>query len=455
MNSDNAASGVYSALDVALSQIRVLVLETGHFNDPISCSLAVVSLKDQPVFTALSYVWGSPTPAAVISINGQDAEITPNLASVLRHIRYSGTGSAQPFGKFLWIDAICINQADMKERGQQVSLMGDIYRQAALVLIWLGEGDEHSNWAFDRLKDPEFRATTKTLKTSARPPTSDEIRLKVIIDRNIEERRYWTRIWVLQEMVLAKNDPAVLCGQKYAYLSEYIEVRNNLPANKTSHPEAVPEWNHLVTEIPRHRDFNPGRNSQSVWHDVVRGIYRDFGSISMSNALSVASHFEATDTRDQVYGVLGMLPSDEASAIMVDYGKDYMAVTQDAIAVALTSKSSDADALDGFTRFSGYRPVDAYPSWVPDLKALVISESTKRTSGLQRPGGSWRRPQRAKAAIVGGTLKLGHLPLRHDRRDSTYGFQPRVGGGLQVRNGAPRSRHRTAPKDREYGSRKD
>jgi hypothetical protein len=43
----------------------------------------------------------------------------------------------------LWIDAICINQADIVERGHQVQMMGDIYRQRDEALIWLGDHDEN------------------------------------------------------------------------------------------------------------------------------------------------------------------------------------------------------------------------------------------------------------------------------------------------------------------------
>ena len=41
----------------------------------------------------------------------------------------------------LWIDAICINQQDLKEKGHQVRNMGRIYKQASSVLIFLGPGE--------------------------------------------------------------------------------------------------------------------------------------------------------------------------------------------------------------------------------------------------------------------------------------------------------------------------
>jgi hypothetical protein len=51
----------------------------------------------------------------------------------------------------LWIDAICINQDSEEERSQQVQLIGDIYKTAQQVLIWLGKGTRGSNLAFEYL----------------------------------------------------------------------------------------------------------------------------------------------------------------------------------------------------------------------------------------------------------------------------------------------------------------
>lgn len=36
------------------------------------------------------------------------------------------------------MDAVCINQADTQERAQQVSMIADIYENAAEVCVWLG-----------------------------------------------------------------------------------------------------------------------------------------------------------------------------------------------------------------------------------------------------------------------------------------------------------------------------
>lgn len=52
-----------------------------------------------------------------------------------------------------WIDAICVNQKDLDERGQHVSLMCDVYRQAEEVIIWLGVSDDSTRLAQDMIKE--------------------------------------------------------------------------------------------------------------------------------------------------------------------------------------------------------------------------------------------------------------------------------------------------------------
>ena len=60
-------------------------------------------------------------------------KITKNLSNALVSLR-------RPYeSRLLWVDALCINQDDVEERSQQVSIMGRIYKEARMVLVYLGE----------------------------------------------------------------------------------------------------------------------------------------------------------------------------------------------------------------------------------------------------------------------------------------------------------------------------
>ncbi|KAK3367648.1 hypothetical protein B0H63DRAFT_515459 [Podospora didyma] len=61
-----------------------------------------------------------------------------------------------PQSKFVWIDAICINQDDLDERPAQVKLMGAQYSQAERVVAWLGPADATCPEAFSLLNRVAF-----------------------------------------------------------------------------------------------------------------------------------------------------------------------------------------------------------------------------------------------------------------------------------------------------------
>jgi hypothetical protein len=95
-----------------------------------------VNLQQVPVYTTLSYVWGQNTGLVnTIPLVGDEAvQVTESLLTALAQFFQTN-----PTG-FLWADQICIDQENIPERNQQVSLMGQIYGKAKSVSIWLGEG---------------------------------------------------------------------------------------------------------------------------------------------------------------------------------------------------------------------------------------------------------------------------------------------------------------------------
>jgi hypothetical protein len=123
--------------------IRVLELQPApNVFASIRCKLRAFSLDDYPqweaTYTALSYTWDGQTPSCEIQCDGCVMLITPNCVAAIRHLR-----SATEI-HVLWIDSICIDQSEeaVVERNGQVALMGEIYMSAAMVVIWLGQGNE-------------------------------------------------------------------------------------------------------------------------------------------------------------------------------------------------------------------------------------------------------------------------------------------------------------------------
>ena len=146
------------------TSIRLLTLEPERERNA-SAYLEDVDLDNNPHFEALSYTWQDPDAESLesgeenIHIRVEESgslRITKNLHAILQHL----IASLEPSTKRrIWIDQISINQEDLEERSQQVSIMHRIYSQAEQTLIWLGRPNQHSP-AFLRLLrdfiDPPF-----------------------------------------------------------------------------------------------------------------------------------------------------------------------------------------------------------------------------------------------------------------------------------------------------------
>lgn len=214
---------VYHDLDE--HEIRVLHLHpSSEFESPICVSLHRVKFLDGPVYRALSYVWGDPTVTSPIYVDGTSFEATVNLVSALRHIRRSESVVV------LWVDAVCINQKNIKERNHQVQMMARIYRSAEKVISWLGEAEKDSDEAMkllDRwgtaIEHLGFRTTRDIL--AGFPflyDTRNVLGLLARIDNPFDERGwngissvwkrpYWSRLWIVQEFVVSSSI-TILCG---------------------------------------------------------------------------------------------------------------------------------------------------------------------------------------------------------------------------------------------------
>ncbi|UZP43499.1 hypothetical protein NXS19_011311 [Fusarium pseudograminearum] len=228
------------SLKLGKDDIRVLILLPGRRDcpaDSIACRLErrLLPRRDSsqhrlvitngvlgrtspqcPFYTALSYVWGTTTKPKLIHCNSIPFYVTQNLYSALIHLR----DKSRPI--VLWIDAICINQRDNNEKGVQVQRMGDIYRQAARTIAWLGKGTILSHLAFESCRAlAEERRRTLTQSDEAAVHTKGEMATtRSLLQHLIEivrlgrlwrlgtmmillRRPYFTRVWIIQEIALS------------------------------------------------------------------------------------------------------------------------------------------------------------------------------------------------------------------------------------------------------------
>jgi hypothetical protein len=171
------------------SQIRLLQFDNSAFGSwqwsftpPITIT---VGAKAEAAcrFIATSYEWGSPDDIAPFTIGGEETTLRCNLIHFLNTL--SEVQHPDIKTPVYWIDSICINQDDKEEKANQIGLLRDIYSSASCVLSWLGPMGNGSNVAMKYLSGVNIEA-------------GDSVHALL-------NRRYWTRLWMVQEVVLGKR----------------------------------------------------------------------------------------------------------------------------------------------------------------------------------------------------------------------------------------------------------
>jgi hypothetical protein len=147
------------------ADIRLLELYPGKDEAPITCRMHRYYLfpLDRSYlreFEALSYTWGDPEQTHRIVCDGKEMRVTENLYAALRSLRYPN------HSRLLWVDAICINQADIEEKSDQVGMMDDLYGIATSAIVFLGEESDDNDLAIDFVEN-----LTSLLQTSRRTTT--------------------------------------------------------------------------------------------------------------------------------------------------------------------------------------------------------------------------------------------------------------------------------------------
>ena len=401
----------YTPLDAHSQQIRLMSLVPGIFDDDIYVSLKTVTLNQDnpPTYEALSYTWGSTENSPDVGVTpdiGADGliniskplaamnmklsrrlNVTQNLEHALRYLR----SPAQL--RTLWIDAICINQEDVEEREQQVERMGDIYRSARQVLVWLGTSSHDSALAIETLNslgqsiEVNWNADTFQPKALADadlampnvPLPYDENTWRSIND--LLGRSWFKRLWVWQEVLLALKaeihcsyetiDWNTFCQATYCICSKVVKE--------------IEPWARLgVKDLP-------GR---------LRNLCILMRPNSSQNFLSALieklENCECLDPRDKMNALLHLMsPSQRAAMPKPDYTQSPYRIFQKVI-LGFMNNFDDLNLLS-FCEWDGGSLKK--PSWVPDWSRPRISLPALRSRSC--------RGSQAKAWYMGeGLLKV-------------------------------------------------
>ncbi|KAH5730829.1 hypothetical protein HBI17_219230 [Parastagonospora nodorum] len=281
-NASSRLSHAYNDLRLTTgTSIRLILLQPGDFQDPLSCIIATVDPYREN-YDAISYTWatesGHDRKTGRIHCPDGAIAITENCEAALRTLRL-------PIApRQLWVDAICINQSNVDERNHQVELMEQIYRLASTVHICIQDTTHSYTECIAWLNgqgDSSREAATQTAE--------------------LFRRRYFTRVWIIQEITLAKQ--VTLHVNRESVLLSDLTLRRAISISL--------EFN-LQSGVPL----------------ILRSIQNPSGNIAKSifRCLRLSLVASSADIRDKVYGIVSLLKPDIRGLIPVDYDMDHTTV---------------------------------------------------------------------------------------------------------------------------------
>lgn len=361
----------------------------------VRCHLQHACLNDRPYYTALSYAWGDPRIKRAILLDGQQIQVTQNLESALRHVAIECQRDGDQTVP-LWVDAVCIDQQNEAERTRQVSQMDVIFRTAAETLVWLGPGSEDSNLAIDTLRrlsriaasisahltswsqfpfgegasNPLVRAIEQRLDESlVALRLENSARLTAIC--SLFQRPWFLRVWVIQERVLSQNC-TVCCGREWITWHMFYQgfwllcgLRDYLNLAGTGRPDSAVLATFLTSALDR--------VTPVAFTSAGSSLLRLFALLSR---MAPRAQLQASDRRDYVYALLGLVDPRQSPRILVDYSKDWAAVQTEVTTACLKYYGPSILSFAGHS-FSTEMPEDPQPkapSWAPDWSSRHLPQ---------------------------------------------------------------------------------
>ncbi|KAL8855592.1 MAG: hypothetical protein Q9178_007784 [Gyalolechia marmorata] len=335
---------------------------------------------DRFAYEALSYVWGNQPATCLIQLDDRQFAIRPNLEWALRVLvkRLVRT----QMHKLLWIDAICINQTDNAEKNQQVQMMQLIFRQAQGLIIWMNsptsnrrhidaditEGfkafarahraGKDTKWLARFLERPYGTKTSEWDNLASAKPLGFWYNLVMFFDQD-----WWRRVWVRQEIAMSQS-ASVFCGES---IIDWEDVA------------AVSHWVKLFTDLDEKTRDMAGKHRSGAYSGEDMQYFRQTlqrnGYLDFQRMLVHARDCEATNPRDKVFAILGMVTDHR------DMPVDYNLTPAEVAKLAFRRLAILNCGLDALIFSQNPECKEGIPSWAPNLFS-GFSAQPSRVAGL-------------------------------------------------------------------------
>jgi Heterokaryon incompatibility protein (HET) len=374
----DATAGRQDARNLALERAFQSRLSLGG-NHQIRCAIEHHSLDAVKMqYTALSYNWGPQTQRQRLIIQESEEEkailITRNLHSALQHLA---------FGTPVWIDSICINQADDEEKSWQVNFMWKIYESAVIVSAWLGPSADDSDKLMDQIRNTYIAVSQAVSKLPQRdrvaamktwsPPEREFVSFSAFA--TFLQRPYWRRVWIQQELH-AQNNVYFHCGTKEASMAAFrfalrkaSQIRDQLRGKRLS----IVKRESFEARIGYFLSHENTRTLMDILQRHGRGRKRLISFADLMRQIFVHSEgLLASDERDLVFALLGMAGN------QVDFSDilkaDYTLTKDQAYGIAAIQLISHVgpEILTWSNCHGSPKEEDKLASWAPDWTRRIL-----------------------------------------------------------------------------------
>ncbi|KZL64225.1 ankyrin repeat and sam domain containing protein 6 [Colletotrichum incanum] len=366
----------YQHFDLDRPGFRLISLGKGFNSEPVQYRLFQAYLPEEESnradevnkhndlniipYEALSYCWGDSTRLCrTVLVDGKVLFVTEYLLDALKSLRRNYED------RILWVDALCIDQSNVRERGHQVGWMGKVYEYADNVLCWLGHVERTNSHLFSLLQS--FKRDVPQVAWENWLP--DDLRWSNVwkeaqSDRLIHDyasqlkclmvNKWFSRVWILQEVANARK-ASLGCSEGWVDAKAFTMAPTLLGVKPDNQCQAV-------------IDIMPGPLRKYSWwaqkSNICTLLWRFRGS-------------QASDPRDRLYALLG-LASDmkvKGMRMIADYTKTEEAVVRD-ITAFLFGDKMPLDTL-------GIASIVDLQVKIPNLSAIALENAVLSGASIE------------------------------------------------------------------------
>ncbi|RYP40497.1 hypothetical protein DL767_001626 [Monosporascus sp. MG133] len=333
----------------------------------LNATLESFDLDNAPPYEAVSYCWGDPTPSEQMMIDGCTFRLTQSAYKLLLARRSFWRQ------RWIWIDAICINQQDEVEKSTQVRLMQEIYKKASQVVVFPGGGIVQARLASIMLY--EVFAAQKTFEGTGvdfnKFFSADRQSPRWHAFSELFRSPYFDRVWVVQE-VAAGREVLLYHGGRYILWYIFIEVasacfdphrRNLLLHTDTTGTRSFIDksaFENIAVMSLLH-------NGRDMAETTYNGHIGELDHFKLGTILFNTANFKSTDPRDKIYALLRLATDADDGCLIPDYRKTPSQVYTEVAQHLIVGKGTIALLSLAGTGFNHPRKVQSLPSWVPDF----------------------------------------------------------------------------------------